>query len=76
MLLGVKGGLSRGGVGICKIGRGGAPLVKGSVTPGTRGMSGPSDRALMGEVKMRQVAKVLKTVMLLNWGNNRVKNNL
>jgi hypothetical protein len=44
MLLGVKGGLSNGGVGTCKIGRGGALVVNGSVTPGIEGMSGGSDR--------------------------------
>jgi hypothetical protein len=37
---GVNGGLSRGGVGICRIGSGGALLDKGSVTPGIVGMSG------------------------------------
>ena len=30
----MNGGLGRGGVGSCKIGRGGALLARGSVTPG------------------------------------------
>lgn len=45
MLLASKGGLSNGGVGICKIGRGGALLVRGSVTPGIVGISGGKDSA-------------------------------
>jgi hypothetical protein len=36
----VKGGLSSGGVGTCKIGKGGALVVKGSVTPGIVGIRG------------------------------------
>lgn len=43
MLLGVKGGLSKGGVGNCKTGRGGALLAKGSVTPGIDGINGGKD---------------------------------
>jgi hypothetical protein len=42
----VKGGLSSGGVGSCKIGRGGALLERGSVTPGIVGMSGGRLRAV------------------------------
>jgi hypothetical protein len=42
--LGVKGGLSSGGVGTCKIGNGGALVVKGSVTPGMLGMRGGKER--------------------------------
>ena len=37
---GVNGGLSSGGVGIWRMGRGGAISFKGSVTPGMAGMSG------------------------------------
>ena len=44
MSLGVKGGLSSGGVGTCKIGKGGAMVVKGSVTPGIVGMRGGKER--------------------------------
>ena len=44
MSLGVNGGLSRGGVGTCRIGRGGALVVRASVTPGMVGMSGGKDR--------------------------------
>lgn len=40
MSLGVKGGLSSGGVGTCSTGSGGALEVKGSVTPGMLGMRG------------------------------------
>ena len=42
----VKGGLSRGGVGTCKIGKGGALVERGSVTPGMDGMRGGRERAL------------------------------
>lgn len=35
-----NGGLTRGGVGSCRIGRGGALLVSGSVTPGMVGING------------------------------------
>jgi hypothetical protein len=42
--LGVKGGLSSGGVGTCKIGNGGALVVRGSVTPGIDGIRGGKDR--------------------------------
>ena len=41
----MKGGLPSGGVGIWRIGRGGALVVKGSVTPGIEGMSGGSEIA-------------------------------
>jgi hypothetical protein len=51
MLLGVKGGLSSGGVGTCKIGRGGALVVNGSVTPGIEGISGGRDRHSAREIK-------------------------
>lgn len=44
MSLGVKGGLSRGGVGTCKIGKGGAFVVRASVTPGMVGMRGGKER--------------------------------
>lgn len=44
MSLGVKGGLSSGGVGTCKIGKGGALVVKASVTPGIVGMRGGKER--------------------------------
>lgn len=51
MLLASKGGLSSGGVGICKIGRGGALLVKGSVTPGIKGINGGRERDKAGTAK-------------------------
>lgn len=35
-----KGGLSNGGVGTCKMGKGGALEAKGSVTPGIAGIRG------------------------------------
>lgn len=58
MLLASNGGLSNGGVGICRIGRGGALLVKGSVTPGMVGISGGSDRAEANGVMRDAAAKV------------------
>ena len=51
ILLGVKGGLSSGGVGTCRIGRGGAFVVRGSVTPGMDGMSGGSERLSAMEIR-------------------------
>jgi hypothetical protein len=44
MSLGVKGGLSNGGVGTCRMGRGGALVVKASVTPGMLGIRGGKER--------------------------------
>jgi len=44
MSLGVNGGLSSGGVGICKIGKGGAFSVRTSVTPGMLGIRGGRER--------------------------------
>jgi hypothetical protein len=40
-----KGGLLRGGVGTCRMGRGGALEERGSVTPGIEGISGGRLRA-------------------------------
>lgn len=51
MSLGVKGGLSRGGVGTCRMGRGGALVVRGSVTPGMEGIKGGSERHSAMEIK-------------------------
>jgi hypothetical protein len=42
--LGVNGGLSSGGVGTCRIGNGGALVVRASVTPGMVGMRGGKER--------------------------------
>lgn len=56
MSLGVKGGLSSGGVGTCNTGSGGALLVKGSVTPGIVGMSGGRERDSPMEIKDMIVA--------------------
>jgi hypothetical protein len=42
--LGVKGGLSSGGVGTCKIGRGGAFSVRESATPGMLRIRGSKER--------------------------------
>jgi hypothetical protein len=44
MSLGVNGGLSNGGVGTCRIGKGGALVVRASVTPGIVGMRGGKER--------------------------------
>ena len=44
MSLGVNGGLSSGGVGTCRIGKGGALVVKASVTPGMVGIRGGKER--------------------------------
>jgi hypothetical protein len=61
----VKGGLSSGGVGSCRIGRGGALEARGSVTPGMAGITGGKLRskglrlsftALVG-VEVAQLAK-------------------
>jgi hypothetical protein len=49
--LGVKGGLSSGGVGTCKIGKGGALVVKGSVTPGMDGIRGGKERHSPAAIK-------------------------
>lgn len=43
MSLPTKSGLGSGGVGICKIGKGGALLARGSVTPGMEGIKGGRD---------------------------------
>jgi hypothetical protein len=51
MLLEVKGGLSRGGVGICRMGSGGALLASGSVTPGMLGIRGGKESAKVGVAK-------------------------
>jgi len=50
MLLPVKGGESRGVVGTCKIGRGGAFEESGSVTPGMRGIRDPGMEIWRGEI--------------------------
>lgn len=42
----VKGGLSKGGEGNCRIGRGGMLDDKGSVTPGMEGIKGGNEMAL------------------------------
>lgn len=42
--LGVNGGLSNGGVGTCKMGKGGALVVRASVTPGMLGIRGGKER--------------------------------
>lgn len=59
-MLGVNSGLSRGGVGICKIGRGGALLVSGSVTPGIEGIKGgsESDRDTAGAARRPKPVRV------------------
>ena len=54
MLLLLKGGLSSGGVGTCKIGKGGAFVVSGSVTPGMEGIRGGRERA---EVSAKQLVR-------------------
>lgn len=51
LLLVSCGGLSRGGVGSCKTGSGGALLASGSVTPGMEGMRGGRERAVAGTAK-------------------------
>lgn len=48
MLLPSHGGDSRGGVGICRIGSGGALELRGSVTPGMEGMRGGRDSCGLG----------------------------
>jgi hypothetical protein len=48
MLLAVNGGDAKGGVGTCKIGKGGALLARGSVTPGIEGISGGRDNCGSG----------------------------
>ena len=52
MLLAVKGGLSSGGVGTCRMGSGGALDVKGSVTPGIDGIKGGRERAEVSAVRL------------------------
>ena len=58
ILLAVKGGVSSGGVGTCKMGSGGALDVKGSVTPGIDGIKGGRDKAEVSAVRL------VMTVML------------